>query len=498
MCTGPLARLATAATAVLPSTGARFAGAGRPALPAPAMPRESFPKSPAHDPDRAPAAAPLPAARRFRFRTFRMGVLVGIALVLAVQQVVQKTLLVDVLLAPLALADTPGRGDVIVVPGAGVNLDCSPNLFAIRRTMLAKRLYVEGRAPRILFSGGAPSDTPCAVATVMADLARQLGVPADRIVTETAARSTWDNARFSDPLLRAMGARRIVLVTDFLHMRRASATFSALGYEVERASVPSPAAHQDNMSVLYFGTRELAAWAWYWGRGRFVVHAAERPQSAAASPSPTTAPMPSPASASGPIVILGASYAQQWPLAVPGWRIVNKGIAGQVSAEVRDRFQRDVVPERPRAVIIWGFINDVFRATPDRMPATLAAVRENVQAMVAAARTAGIEPILATEVTVRGGVTWGDWAREWIGWALGKESYQAMINRQVHETNAWLRDYAARERLLLLDLQPVVSNAKGFRVPEHAQPDGSHISPAGYQALTRYAGPTLAAHLGRP
>ena len=470
------------------------------------MPREPFANSPAHDPAGTPAAgtAPRPAAtpaatRRFRFRTFRMGILVGVALVLGFQQVVQKTLLVDVLLSPLALADTPGRGDVIVVPGAGVNLDCSPNLFAIRRTMLAKRLLAEGRAPRILFSGGAPSDTPCPVATVMADLARQLGVPADRIVTETAARSTWDNARYSDPLLRAMGARRIVLVTDFLHMRRAAATFSALGYEVERASVPSPATHQDNMSVLYFGTRELAAWAWYWGRGRFVVHAAERPQAATgAATAPTTDQMPSPAPASGPLVVLGASYAQNWPLAVPGWRIVNKGIAGQVSTEVRDRFQRDVVPERPRAVIIWGFINDVFRATPDRMPATLTGVRENIQAMVAAARAAGIEPILATEVTVRGGVTWGDWAREWVGWALGKESYQAMINRHVHETNAWLRDYAARERLLLLDLQPVVSDAKGFRVPEHAEPDGSHVSPAGYDALTRYAGPKLAAHLGRP
>ena len=149
-------------------------------------------------------------------------------------------------------------------------------------------------------------------------------------------------------------------------------------------------------------------------------------------------------------------------------------------------------------MIIWGFINDVFRSPPDRMPATLRRVRDNVQAMVAAARAAGIEPILATEVTVRGAVTWGDWAQEWVGWALGKESYQAMINRHVHETNAWLRDYAARERLLLLDLQPVVSNPKGFRSPGHARPDGSHISPAGYDALTRYAAPKLAAHLGRP
>ena len=186
---------------------------------------------------------------------------------LGLQQLVHRTLLVDFLLTPLAVTDTAGRGDVIVVPGAGVNADCSPNLFAIRRTMLSKRLFTEGRAPLILFSGGRGAETPCPVASVMADLARQLGVPPERIVTETEAKSTWDNARYSDALLRKLGARRIVLVTDFLHMRRAAATFSALGYQVERASVPSPDSHQDNMSVLYFGTRELLACAWYLGPG---------------------------------------------------------------------------------------------------------------------------------------------------------------------------------------------------------------------------------------
>ena len=444
-----------------------------------------------------PAGAP--SRRRFRLRrTFGSGILVGVALMIGLYQVVQRTLLVDYLLAPLAVADSPGNGDVIVVPGAGVNLDCSPNVFAIRRTLLARRLFVEGRAPRVLFSGGAPSDTPCAVATVMADFAVQLGVPRDRIVTETASRSTWDNARFSDPLLHRMGARRIVLVTDFLHMRRAAATFRALGYQVERASVPSPASHQDNLSVLYFGTRELVASAWYWGRGRFTAEAAERRDPVAPEPAPPAQMPTTPSSSTAPIVLLGASYAQHWPLAVPGWRVVNKGVAGQVSREVRDRFARDVVAERPRAVVIWGFINDVFRSEPDRMAATLAGVRENVEAMVAAARAAGIEPILATEVTVRGSVTWGDWAREWIGWALGKQSYQGRINGHVHDANRWLREYAARERILLLDLQPVISDDDGFRRPEHAQPDGSHISPSGYDALSRYAAPKLAAHLGRP
>ena len=149
------------------------------------MARESLPAS-----STTAAVPPAHPPRRFRFRSFKGGVAVGIALVLGLQQLVHRTLLVDFLLTPLAVTDTAGRGDVIVVPGAGVNADCSPNLFAIRRTMLSKRLFTEGRAPLILFSGGRGAETPCPVASVMADLARQLGVPAERIVTETEAKST--------------------------------------------------------------------------------------------------------------------------------------------------------------------------------------------------------------------------------------------------------------------------------------------------------------------
>src|SRR5690242_12353172 len=57
------------------------------------------------------------------------------------------------------------------------------------------------------------------------------------------------------------------------------------------------------------------------------------------------------ANPTGPLVIHGASYAGGWPLkqlgSVP---VINTGVAGQQSFEMLERFERDVVSKRPRAV----------------------------------------------------------------------------------------------------------------------------------------------------
>jgi hypothetical protein len=105
--------------------------------------------------------------------------------------------------------------------------------------------------------------------------------------------------------------------------------------------------------------------------------------------------------------------------------------------------------------------------------------------------------VLATEVTIAPQPGWSETIGSWIGWAMGKESYQAKINRQVIETNAWLKELATRERLLLLDLQPVLAGKDGMRRAEFAKEDGSHITPAGYEALTKYALPILNQRFGQ-
>jgi lysophospholipase L1-like esterase len=202
--------------------------------------------------------------------------------------------------------------------------------------------------------------------------------------------------------------------------------------------------------------------------------------------------MPNP---SAPIVLLGASYAGGWQLpAIAGRPVINKGVQGQESWELLNRFEQDVVAARPSAVIVWGYINDVFRAPREKIDSATARARQSFEQMIAKARAAGIEPIVATEVTIRSKDDWGEWAASWVGWAMGKQSYQSYINGHVLALNDWLRDLAKREGLLLLDLQPVVSDANGERRKGMAKEDGSHITPPGYDALIAYAVPVLEAH----
>lgn len=198
----------------------------------------------------------------------------------------------------------------------------------------------------------------------------------------------------------------------------------------------------------------------------------------------------------GPIVLLGASYAGDWPIdTLAGRPVVNKGVTAQRSFELLARFDADVVAHRPRAVILWGYINDIFRSPRERINESVEKVKESFRQMLTAARQAGIEPVLMTEVTTRQRDTLRDNVLTVIGRWIGRASYQDYINGHVLALNAWLRDLAREQNVLLLDIQPVLSTADDRRVRAYSLPDGSHITEAGYRALTEYVTPILDARI---
>jgi lysophospholipase L1-like esterase len=195
------------------------------------------------------------------------------------------------------------------------------------------------------------------------------------------------------------------------------------------------------------------------------------------------------------VVILGASYAAGWhPGATDEVRFVNSGVGGEQSHEMLARFDEDVLQLQPRAVILWGYINDIHRSGSEGMEETKARARRSFEEMVELARANGIEPVLATEVTLRGKNNFKDRFATVIGRLLGKQSYQDRVNGHVLELNGWLRDYAGKNGLLLLDLQPVLSDKNDRRLKEYAQEDGSHITAAGYEALTAHFEEILERH----
>src|SRR5688500_16130285 len=188
------------------------------------------------------------------------------------------------------------------------------------------------------------------------------------------------------------------------------------------------------------------------------------------------------------LIIIGASYAGQWGTpSLPGYTVTNKGVGGEDSSQVRARFARDVVAERPDAVLIWGHINDIHRASADQVEQVKLRARENYRAMHADAAAAGIKVLLATEVTFTVGEGFLDGILDGIARLRGRQNYKLVVNNHVKEVNAWLRDYAREHHLTLLDLERAVDSGNGSRRGEYNQEDDSHINAAGYAALTRYA-----------
>lgn len=410
------------------------------------------------------------------------GAVLGVATVLGLRLLINATPLADAMVAPLQVADTWGSGDAIVILGAGVVGDCEPNLYGIQRVLAGTRQFKAGRAGLVVITGG-PAEARCAVADAMAALARETGVPGDRILVERDSTSTHENATFTARLLAGRDLRRVILVTDSLHMRRARAVFLAEGLEVETTSVPVYASHPDNVSMLAAGLRELAALGYYAMRGWL---APSRPAKGLDTADTRRVPLHD----TGVLVILGASYAAGWtPGVVAGHAVLNKGVPGQESSELLSRFDSDVIAPRPRAVILWGFINDIFRSSD--VERSLALARVNFSQMVERARHHHIEPILVTEVTIRPPKTLVSTIAGFAGGLLRRPSYHGWVNQHVVSMNAWLRELGRREGLLVLDFQRKLGVGDGPRRWAYAVSDGSHISAEGYRALNAYAGPLL-------
>lgn len=193
------------------------------------------------------------------------------------------------------------------------------------------------------------------------------------------------------------------------------------------------------------------------------------------------------------MVIIGASYAAEWENPkLPGYTVTNKGIGGQESSDLRARFERDVIALKPDAVMIWGHYNDVVRASADKMAAAKQKAQDNYRWMTEQARAAGIEVILITEITIPIPNTFKENAVAWVAGLLGKQDYRSQKNEQIKALNVWLRDYARSQKLKLIDLEQALDSGNGTRKVEYTRSDNSHVSPAGYQAITQYVTAQLA------
>lgn len=144
----------------------------------------------------------------------------------------------------LSPSESP-TADAIVVLG-GNTANGRTNWFlpydknsAVVRVDTAAQLYLAGRAPKVLLSGGALEGN-VSEARGMAYAIRQQGVPESALILENASRTTYENAALTEDQLKARDIGKVLLVTSALHMPRAMAAFSKQGV----AAIAAPALPQ--------------------------------------------------------------------------------------------------------------------------------------------------------------------------------------------------------------------------------------------------------------
>lgn len=132
------------------------------------------------------------------------------------------------------------------------------------RTQEAIKLYREGYAPKLLFSGAALDPLSPSNAKAMQDLALGAGVPESDILLEEGAVNTEENAKKSQGILDSNKYKKIILVTSPYHQRRAYLEFrDKLNDEVILLNHSSP--DQDWPSYWYVTPR-----GWWLGLGETI------------------------------------------------------------------------------------------------------------------------------------------------------------------------------------------------------------------------------------
>ena len=197
------------------------------------------------------------------------------------------------------------------------------------------------------------------------------------------------------------------------------------------------------------------------------------------------------------IVLLGHSHVQNWKVeSLAGFRTINRGRGGDHTQDLLNRFERDVVMNRPRAVVIWAFDNDVMDVPNSDKAAATQRAEANLLKLVDMAQAHSIQPVVTTEVTILP-ISISDRITDAFLWLFGRQSYDDLVNTRILEWNKWIRDQANRRRILLLDVQRLLADSSERRRPQYAVPDGVHLTKAAYDAITAEAEAKLKANLRR-
>jgi lysophospholipase L1-like esterase len=170
------------------------------------------------------------------------------------------------------------------------------------------------------------------------------------------------------------------------------------------------------------------------------------------------------------VVMMGDSITEGWIAGDPSiFRdgVVDRGIGGQITAQMLVRFRQDVIDLKPRAVHIMGGTNDVLHLPG---PVNMDQAVSNIRSMGELARAHGIRVIIASVIPASQG---------------------GAPVKAVAEINRRLSVLARQEHYQFVDYYRVLDKGDGSMSTEHSG-DGVHPTEAGYAVMRPLAAKAIA------
>lgn len=168
------------------------------------------------------------------------------------------TLLAAAALAATGLLTRARPADVAIVLGNTVLPSGKPSPRLAARLDRAYDCFAASQC-RIIFVSGGVDPAGADEAAVMRDYLLARGVPAHRIVTDSAGVDSWSTARHASAYMREQGYVSALAVTQYFHVPRTMLALRRNGVAEVSGGYP----HFFEWRDLYSTFRELPAVAWY-------------------------------------------------------------------------------------------------------------------------------------------------------------------------------------------------------------------------------------------
>jgi len=130
------------------------------------------------------------------------------------------------------------QADAAVVLGAAVWTEEVSPVFK-ERINHAINLYKIGQVRKLIFTGGQGNPGEPTESSAARDYALQSGVPASAILIEEKSHTTYENILYAKQVADSHGIKKVLIVSDPLHMKRAMAIASDAGLAADPSPTPS-------------------------------------------------------------------------------------------------------------------------------------------------------------------------------------------------------------------------------------------------------------------